>query len=294
MAALSRRCAPLCKFGKLFRANGIRSISGTASRYTQTESQPHPLLITTQVDGIRTICLNDPKKRNALSLNMLNQLHQALTPDSEDLRVIILRHTGPVFSAGHDLKELTDKTGREYHEEVFSTCSSVMNLVQDLPVPVIAQIHGLATAAGCQLVATSDIAVVTEQSRFATPGVAVGLFCTTPGVAVGRSVPRKVALEMMFTGQPISAHDALLHGLVSKVVPEEKLEEETMKIAKKICEYSKDVIALGKAAFYSQMSLEKKAAYRFSEKVMVENLQLQDCKEGIGAFIEKRKPNWKD
>ncbi|PVD31970.1 hypothetical protein C0Q70_07396 [Pomacea canaliculata] len=187
----------------------------------------------------------------------------------------------------------TQETGKEYHEKVFSTCTSVMNLIQDLPVPVIAQVKGLATAAGCQLVATCDIAVASEESRFATPGIHVGVFCTTPGVAVGRVLPRKVALEMMFTGQPISAKDALLHGLISKVVAEEKVEEETLKIANHICQFSKEVITHGKAAFYAQMSLEKRAAYRFAERAMVDNLQLPDAQEGIRAFIEKRPPQWK-
>ncbi|RUS73375.1 hypothetical protein EGW08_018853, partial [Elysia chlorotica] len=210
----------------------------------------------------------------------------------ESLRVIILKATGRVFSAGHDLKELTPEAGRDHHEEVFSTCTSVMNLIQDLEVPVIAQVTGLATAAGCQLVATCDIAVASENSQFATPGVNVGLFCTTPGVAVGRSVPRKVAMEMLFTGHPISAQDALLHGLVSKVVPEEDVERETMKIAERICETSKRVSALGKASFYAQMSLDRRNAYRMAERVMVNNLALEDGKEGISAFIQKRKPVW--
>ncbi|KAL8596776.1 Enoyl-CoA hydratase domain-containing protein 3, mitochondrial [Nucella lapillus] len=280
--------------GQMFCLHGSPGVlCENARRYSAGPATEEPLLTTTQDQGIRTICLNDPKRRNALSLKMLDQLHSALSSESKDLRVIVLTHTGPVFSAGHDLKELTDKTGREYHEQVFNTCTSVMNLIQDLPVPVVAQVNGLATAAGCQLVATCDIAVVSEQSRFATPGVHVGLFCTTPGVAVGRAVPRKVALEMLFTGQPISAQDALLHGLVSKVVPENTLQEETDKVAGKIREFSKEVTALGKAAFYSQMSLEKRAAYRFAGKVMADNLELGDSQEGIGAFFEKRKPQWK-
>lgn len=151
---------------------------------------------------------------------------------------------------------------------------------------------GLATAAGCQLVATCDIAVASEKSQFATPGVNVGLFCSTPAVAVGRAVPRKVAMEMLFTGHPISAQDALLHGLVSKVVPEDKLEEETMKIAERICESSRSVIALGKATFYAQMNLERKEAYKLTSQVMVENLSISDGQEGIKSFIEKKKPVW--
>ncbi|XP_046326427.2 enoyl-CoA hydratase domain-containing protein 3, mitochondrial-like isoform X2 [Haliotis rufescens] len=225
---------------------------------------------------------------------MLHALEDDLTNDEykEDLRVIIITHTGPVFSAGHDLKELTPKEGRRHHQKVFNTCSEVMMLIQELPVPVIAKVNGLATAAGCQLVATCDIAVATDTSRFATPGVNVGLFCSTPAVAIGRSVPRKVALEMLFTGEPISAQDALLHGLVSRVVQEDKLHEETMKIANRICETSRSVTALGKATFYAQMNLERSKAYKIAGGVMTDNLSLNDGIEGIKAFIEKRKPTW--
>nr|XP_022291786.1 enoyl-CoA hydratase domain-containing protein 3, mitochondrial-like [Crassostrea virginica] len=212
--------------------------------------------------GIRTIQLNDPKKRNALSLNMLEALRDNLTTGVDDLRVIVLCSNGPVWSAGHDLKELTSKQGRDYHRQVFNTCSEVMTLIQDLPIPVIASVSGLATAAGAQLVASCDIAIAAETAKFATPGVSVGLFCSTPAVAVGRAVPRKVAMEMLLTGHPISAQDALLHGLVSKVVPDDQLETETKKIAERICETSREVVALGKATFYAQMSLERKEAYR--------------------------------
>ncbi|XP_069105542.1 enoyl-CoA hydratase domain-containing protein 3, mitochondrial-like isoform X2 [Argopecten irradians] len=223
---------------------------------------------------------------------MLEALKSDLSNQTDSLRVIILTAKGPVFSAGHDLKELTTKDGREYHRQVFQNCTDVMLMVQELPVPVIAQVSGLATAAGCQLVASCDIAVATDTSRFATPGVSVGLFCSTPAVAVGRSVPRKVAMEMLFTGHPISAQDALLHGLVSRVVPEDQLETTTMGIANRICETSKSVVALGKATFYAQMNLERKEAYRLTSQVMVENLSLSDGQEGIRAFIEKRKPTW--
>ncbi|XP_025092574.1 enoyl-CoA hydratase domain-containing protein 3, mitochondrial-like [Pomacea canaliculata] len=293
MASLSRRLLTLRDLGSAVLFQPTRCISTSRQAWSQAKAALKPLLATSQDNGVRIICLSNPKQRNALSLRMLTELHAALSDEDKDLRVIIITHKGPVFSAGHDLKELTQETGKEYHEKVFSTCTSVMNLIQDLPVPVIAQVKGLATAAGCQLVATCDIAVASEESRFATPGIHVGVFCTTPGVAVGRVLPRKVALEMMFTGQPISAKDALLHGLISKVVAEEKVEEETLKIANHICQFSKEVITHGKAAFYAQMSLEKRAAYRFAERAMVDNLQLPDAQEGIRAFIEKRPPQWK-
>jgi len=293
----SRICSVLSsvKFTPMSNQKPFRSaVDDSQCRFAHSQTAAQPLTLTSQdKKGIRTIILNNPKKRNALSLAMLESLQHDLTRDPADLRVIIIKHVGSVFSAGHDLKELAGgEENSGIHEKIFNTCSDVMNLIQDLPVPVIAQVHGLATAAGCQLVATSDIAVVTENSRFATPGVNVGLFCTTPGVAVGRSVPRKVALEMLFTGHPISAQDALLHGLVSKVVLDEDLEDETTRIAERICDTSKSVIALGKASFYAQMALEKKNAYRFAGKIMVENLSLDDGKEGIDAFIQKRKPEW--
>ncbi|KAG8440027.1 hypothetical protein GDO86_005992 [Hymenochirus boettgeri] len=212
--------------------------------------------------------------------------------DDTDLRVIIISAEGPVFSSGHNLKELTAKYGKDYHAEVFNSCAKLMKIIQTIPVPVIAEVNGLATAAGCQLVASCDIAVASEKSRFATPGVNVGLFCSTPAVALGRAVPRKVALEMLFTGEPISAHDALLHGLVSKVVPEESLMKETKRIAQRICQTSHSVVALGKATFYRQMAQSLNDAYRLTSHAMVENLALKDGQEGINAFVQKRKPVW--
>uniref|UniRef100_A0A3Q2XF08 Enoyl-CoA hydratase domain-containing protein 3, mitochondrial n=1 Tax=Hippocampus comes TaxID=109280 RepID=A0A3Q2XF08_HIPCM len=243
---------------------------------------------------MRRIILNNPRKRNALSLSMLESLREDILTDvdSPDLRVIIISAEGPVFSSGHDLKELTSAQGREYHTRVFHTCAQVMTLIQDVPVPVIAMVNGVATAAGCQLVASCDVALASDKSTFATPGVNVGLFCSTPAVAIGRAVPRKVAMEMLFTGTPISAHEALVHGLLSKVVPEERLEAETLAIAQRVCGASRPVVALGKAAFQRQMSQGRDAAYASASKVMVDNLALRDGQEGIRAFIEKRKPVW--
>ncbi|KAM4523306.1 enoyl-CoA hydratase domain-containing protein 3, mitochondrial isoform 1-T1 [Fundulus diaphanus] len=262
--------------------------------YSQSEPEPEPLILKQQNHGIRRIILNNPKKRNALSLSMLEALRENILTgvDGEDLRVIIISAKGPVFSSGHDLKELTSARGRQYHHKVFHTCSEVMTLIQDVPVPVIAMVDGVATAAGCQLVASCDIAVATEKSTFATPGVNVGLFCSTPAVAIGRALPRKLAMEMLLTGTPISAHDALLHGLISKVVPEERLEEETLAIAQRVCQSSRPVVALGKATFHRQMAQGRDAAYATASKVMVDNLALRDGQEGIRAFLEKRKPVW--
>ncbi|XP_067110625.1 enoyl-CoA hydratase domain-containing protein 3, mitochondrial [Osmerus mordax] len=266
----------------------------TGARPLSTQTQKDPLTVRLQKNGIRNITLNNPRKRNALSLAMLGSLREDILADidSEDLRVIIISAKGPVFSSGHDLKELTSAQGREYHKNVFQTCSEVMTLIQEIPVPVIAMVNGVATAAGCQLVASCDIAVVTEKSTFATPGVNVGLFCSTPAVAIGRAVPRKVAMEMLFTGSPISAQDALLHGLVSKVVPEECLEDVTMEMARRVCQTSRPVVALGKATFYRQMAQGREAAYATASRVMVDNLSLRDGQEGIRAFFEKRNPVW--
>ncbi|XP_003410633.1 enoyl-CoA hydratase domain-containing protein 3, mitochondrial [Loxodonta africana] len=283
--------------GWLLRGPWAPPAAGFCSRVPAGAGQPEPEARPTsarQRDGIRSIVLSNPRKRNALSLAMLKALQSDILHDaeSEDLRVIVISAEGPVFSSGHDLKELTDEQGHDYHVEVFQTCSEVMMQIQNHPVPVIAMVNGLATAAGCQLVASCDIAVASDKSSFATPGVNIGLFCSTPGVALGRTVPRKVALEMLFTGEPISAQEALSHGLLSKVVPEEQLEEETMRIAKKIASLSRPVVSLGKATFYKQLSQDLRTAYCLTSQTMVDNLALQDGQEGIKAFIQKRKPIW--
>ncbi|XP_062860881.1 enoyl-CoA hydratase domain-containing protein 3, mitochondrial [Trichomycterus rosablanca] len=270
------------------------SVSRNCLLRTFCTQSASPLTIRKQEDGIRRITLNNPKKRNALSLAMITSLQENILADidDKDLRVIIISAEGPVFSSGHDLKELTSAQGRDYHANVFKACSEVMSLIQDIPVPVIAMVNGIATAAGCQLVASCDIAVATDKSTFATPGVNIGLFCSTPGVAIGRAVPRKVAMEMLFTGKPITAQEALLHGLVSKVVSEDRLEEETLGIARRVCESSRPVVALGKAAFQKQMAQSRDTAYATATAVMVDNLALSDGQEGIKAFIEKRRPVW--
>ncbi|XP_037366499.1 enoyl-CoA hydratase domain-containing protein 3, mitochondrial [Talpa occidentalis] len=271
--------------------------AGVCSRGLAGAGQPEPGSRPTsarQRDGIRNVVLSNPKRRNALSLAMLKSLQSDILHEAEskDLKVIIISAEGPVFSSGHDLKELTEEQGPDYHAQVFQTCAEVMMQIQRHPVPVIAMVNGLATAAGCQLVASCDIAVASDKSSFATPGVNIGLFCSTPGVALGRAVPRKVALEMLFTGEPISAQEALRHGLLSKVVPEERLEEETMRIAKKIASLSRPVVSLGKAAFYKQLPQDLRTAYCLTAQAMVDNVALQDGQEGIKAFIQKRKPNW--
>ncbi|XP_006891906.1 PREDICTED: enoyl-CoA hydratase domain-containing protein 3, mitochondrial-like [Elephantulus edwardii] len=278
-----------CPWSPLTAGFCSRGLTGAG----RPEPEPRPTSAR-QRDGIRKIVLSNPKKRNALSLAMLRSLQSDILheADSKDLKVIIISAEGPVFSSGHDLKELTEENGHNYHAEVFQTCSEVMMQIQNHPVPVIAMVNGLATAAGCQLVASCDIAVASDRSSFATPGVTIGLFCSTPGVALGRTLPKKVALEMLFTGEPITAQEALSHGLLSKVVPEEQLEEETMKIAKKIASLSRPVLSLGKATFYKQLPQDLRTAYHLTCQTMVDNLTLQDGKEGVKAFIQKRKPIW--
>jgi len=280
----------------------LPTTTGCAS-FSSSSSLSTPLTVVEDIGGIRNITLNNPKKRNALSLALLTELHQLLTEASESrtVKVVVIGHEGPVFSSGHDLKELTRQRGTEFHKEVFDMCSEVMKLVQDVPMPVIAKVNGLATAAGCQLVASCDIAVATDNSKFATPGVNVGLFCSTPAVAVARSVPRKVAAEMLFTGDPIDADTALRHGLLSKVVTSSSssssaaaLDEEVDRIASRIASVSRDVTRVGKQCLYRQLEMDRDEAYVLAGNTMVDNLKLDDGKEGIDAFVEKRKPVWKD
>ncbi|XP_014778609.1 enoyl-CoA hydratase domain-containing protein 3, mitochondrial isoform X2 [Octopus bimaculoides] len=286
MAALfSRKCFRL-----------LPTATAAAIRHSSAGARAEPLVLRNLENGILTLTLNNPPKRNALSSAMLLNLHKELKSCSNDdnVRVVLLTSKGDVFSSGHDLKELviTDDKSKTKQIEIFKSCSEVMCMIQDMAVPVIAQVSGLATAAGCQLVASCDIAIASEKAKFAVPGVNIGLFCTTPGVALGRAVPRKVAMEMLLTGQPISADEALRHGLISRVVSPELLEEETIKIAQRICEGSRSVLSMGKAAFQMQMNMDRDAAYYYAEKIMISNLNKEDGQEGIKSFLEKRRPQW--
>nr|CAD7428290.1 unnamed protein product [Timema monikensis] len=255
---------------------------------------PPPLTKATQLDGVKKIVMVSNRTRNALSLQMMEDLihHITFNQDDPNLRCIVLYGEGKVFSAGHNLKELTHKDGSDYHHQVFSTCSRLMLGILQCPVPVIAVVQGLAAAAGCQLVATCDIAVCSDTSTFSTPGANFGIFCSTPGVAVGRAVPRKVAAHMLFTGIPLTAEEAIGAGLVSKVVPEENMDEEVAKIVQAITCKSRAIVAMGKKFFYQQLEADIKTAYRLGEEVMVNNIGLADGQEGIRSFIEKRKANW--
>ena len=245
------------------------------------------------IDGIAVLTLNNPQKRNALSNPLLLALKSLLERIKDDpaVRVVVLRSDGPVFSSGHDLDEMVDGD-QETYAGIFQDCTEVMESIRLLPKPVIAQVQGLATAAGCQLVATCDLAVASETASFATPGVQIGLFCTTPGVAVSRAVMPKKAMEMLLTGAAIPAREALEFGLVNRVVPPEELEKSAMELARRISSASSQTLAMGKPAFYRQLEMDRPAAYSFAQGVMVENLMAEDAQEGITAFLHKREPKW--
>ncbi len=245
------------------------------------------------VDGVAVLTLNNPAKHNALSGAVLAAFGEHLDriKDNPAVRVVVVRSAGPVFSSGHDLREMVDG-GEDTYAAIFAACTAVMEDIRLLPKPVIAQVQGLATAAGCQLVATCDLAVASDTASFATPGVQIGLFCTTPGVAVARAIMPKKAMEMLLTGTPISAQEALEFGPISRVVPAAELEEHVMQLARQIAKASSQTLAIGKPAFYQQIELDRPAAYDMAQRVMVENLLAEDAQEGIAAFLEKRNPQW--
>src|ERR1700728_4182220 len=249
--------------------------------------------------GVVTLTLNTPRSLNALSLAMLEALileFEAIAGDDQ-ARVIVLAGVGPALSAGHDLKEMQAHRndcdrGRSYYVELFARCSALMQAIVALPKPVIAAIEGVATAAGCQLVAACDLAIAGERARFGLSGVNFGLFCTTPLVAVGRAIPRKRAMEMAMSGQLYSAADAEHFGLVNRVVPEGRALEEAQALAKTIAEHSGTTLAIGKRAFYAQIEQPLDQAYAVASVAMIDNLAEPDCVEGISAFLDKRRPTW--
>ncbi|MGK0399757.1 MAG: enoyl-CoA hydratase/carnithine racemase [Gammaproteobacteria bacterium] len=253
------------------------------------------------VGGILRLTMNDMKRRNALSEEMLAALtrafHQAELDSS--VRVIVLAANGPAYSAGHDLKQMTAgrtqlDNGRAYFAEVLSNCSALMQLIVNHPKPIIAEVTGVATAAGCQLVASCDLALASESALFSTPGVHIGLFCSTPMVALSRNVSNKAAMEMLLTGEMVSATKAEHIGLVNRVVADQNLTEATMAMAGKIASKSTMTLATGKQAFYRQLEMTLSDAYDFASQVMVDNLLKHDAEEGMNAFIEKRSPIWLD
>ncbi len=252
-----------------------------------------PLVIYEVVDQIATLTLNNPSRRHALSSEVLAALKDRLERIKEDstIKVAILKSDGPVFSSGHDLREMVG-SDEESYTCIFAECTEVMEAIRMLPQPVIAQVQGLATAAGCQLAATCDLAVASEDSGFCTPGVQIGLFCSTPAVALSRAVSPKHAMEMLLTGIPISAKTAQEWGLVNRVVPADQLEDTVMQLARHIARASSYTLAIGKQAFYRQLQVDRPAAYEMAQRTMVENLLAYDAQEGITAFLEKREPEW--
>jgi enoyl-CoA hydratase/carnithine racemase len=244
--------------------------------------------------GAVTLWLNRPDQRNALSRALMRELTSAFAALGEDpdVRVVVLAGRGPAFSAGHDLSELVGMELADY-TEVFELCGAVMNAIHDLPQPVIARVHGMATAAGCQLAAACDLVVASTDARFATPGVKIGLFCTTPMVEVTRTIGRKRALEMLLTGTAIDAETAAAWGLVNRVVAPDELDAATGELAERIASASSLTVGIGKRAFYRQIDLGLEAAYELCQEVMSENATAEDAQEGMSAFLEKRTPTWR-
>ncbi|QDO87231.1 enoyl-CoA hydratase [Ornithinimicrobium ciconiae] len=254
--------------------------------------------VLTEIDDtarIATITLNRPEKRNALSLALMTELIEVLREIGarKDVSVVILAGAGPAFSAGHDLAEMTGRSVEDYRE-IFDRCCDLMEMVQSIPQPVIARVQGIATAAGCQLAATCDLVVAEEGARFGTPGVKIGLFCSTPMVAISRVIGQKRAMQMLLTGVPIDAPTAADWGLVNEVVPVEELEARTRELALQIASASSVVTGIGKEAFYAQISRDQGAAYDYAKTVMTMNALAADAQEGICAFLEKRQPTWSD
>jgi enoyl-CoA hydratase/carnithine racemase len=248
----------------------------------------------TSIDGqLGIITLNRADRRNALSLEMMLELIGALDAFAADvnIRAIILASTGKAFSSGHDLSEMVGRTVADYRR-IFDVCTQLMTKIQSIPQPVIAQVQGIATAAGCQLVATCDLAIASDEAQFATPGVKIGLFCTTPMVALSRAVGRKRAMEMLLTGKMVDAATATEWGLINRAVPADQLESETRRLACHIAQASSFTVALGKQAYYAQIDLDQPKAYAYAKEVMTMNSLADDAQEGISAFLDKRTACW--
>ncbi|XP_027203105.2 enoyl-CoA hydratase domain-containing protein 3, mitochondrial [Dermatophagoides pteronyssinus] len=309
---------------RLFLLNNWKFSDGGGKGFHQIRSlsSSNSVLLSTNDDGnrgIKRLILNNQKKRNALSLNMLQELnkqfdtmekqcihpiqqqqpksnHQSTTDDSKTLlrAIVISSNSEKIFSSGHDLKELKLNNDPKYHQLIFDECTRLMLRLRSIPVPVICQVDGLAAAAGCQLVASCDIVLATERSQFSTPGASVGLFCSTPGIAVARTVNRRWASYMLLTGRAINANEAFISGLVTCVSPTfETMQTQTESILESIITKPASVIALGKQFMYKQMEMNNLAdAYSQGSRIMVDNLSMKDCQEGIDAFLQKRQPNW--
>ena len=260
-----------------------------------------PVLLRENTGPIAVLTLNRAAARNSLSEALIIALSDAFTAIAAEkaIRAVVVTANGPAFCAGHDLKELSSRRsdadgGRAYFAHIMTTCSAMMQQIVRLPQPVIAAVPGVATAAGCQLVASCDLAIASNAAKFATPGVDIGLFCSTPMVALSRNITRKAALEMLLTGEMVSAEEAARMGLVNHVVAPGAEREEAIKLARKIASKSSHVLKIGKEAFYRQLELPLADAYRYASQVMTENMMARDAEEGLCAFIEKRAPKWED
>ncbi len=271
------------------------------SQIARAAKPPSPILLHEMQGSIAVLTLNRPSARNSLSEGLIAELHATLNAISDDasVRAVVIEANGSAFSAGHDLKELTARRadadgGRAYFARIMNACSAMMQAIVGLPKPVVAAVQGVATAAGCQLVASCDLAVASVAATFATPGVDIGLFCSTPMVALSRNVPRKQAMEMLLTGEPVSATTARDIGLVNRVVAAGGERDAAIALAQKVALKSAYTVKLGKAAFYRQAEMSLADAYRYAAEVMTENMMARDAEEGIGAFIEKREPKWQD
>jgi enoyl-CoA hydratase/carnithine racemase len=260
-----------------------------------------PILLRETLGSIAVLTLNRPHARNSLSESLIAELHAALNEIHDDakVRAVVIAANGPAFSAGHDMKELTARRtdtdrGRAYFAQIMNACNAMMQAIVHLPKPVVAAVQGIATAAGCQLVASCDLAVASQAASFATPGVDIGLFCSTPMVALSRNIPRKQAMEMLLTGEPVSAATAQAIGLVNRVVAAGTERDAANALAQKVALKSAYTVKLGKEAFYRQAEMSLADAYRYAAEVMTENMMARDAEEGIGAFIEKREPKWQD
>ena len=253
-----------------------------------------PVLLRRDEDGIAWLTLNRPAQRNALSVALMSALQAEIDAIAKDgkIRVVVIAGAGPGFCAGHDLKEMRANPGRQHYEALFQQCSRLMTSLVRLPKPVIARAHGIAAAAGCQLVASCDLAVASEDARFAVNGINIGLFCSTPMVALSRAVGRKPALEMLLTGDLVGAEHARQIGLVNRVAPKDQLDDATRALARQIASKLGLAVAIGKEAFYRQAELGLDAAYAYTSEVMTKNMLARDTEEGIDAFIEKRPPKW--
>lgn len=248
-------------------------------------------------DNITYIILNNPIKRNALSLELMNKFQKQLDKIAKDkeAKVLIIKGNGPSFCVGHDINELVGKQYDLAHfKKIFSTCTQIMKTLREIPQVVIAQVHGAAFAAGCQLVAACDLAIAETKAKFCTPGIKIGLFCSTPMVPLSRVIGRRNTLDMLFTGRVVSAHEAKEFGLVNKVVDPGKLEEEVERFAKEIAQYSRYTLELGKKAFYKQIEQTEFSAYDYAKEIIAKNCLAYDAQEGMRAFLEKRKPIWKN